>query len=108
VSAGKYIAAITKPFDVQFGRLIERVRRLQSCIEDDARAGALVMQLVQTKSLVRHKTDSYLRRNRKFFKLRPTEAILTQSRFRSDPPRHPRRTSDSFVPRNQENIIPQF
>lgn len=63
-NTGRYFAAFSKPFALQFGRLVERIKRLQQCIEDDARAGALVMQLVQHKSLAQHRVDSYLRRNR--------------------------------------------
>ena len=56
--------AFAKPFDLQFGRLVDRIRMYQSCIEDDAKAGALVMQMVQQRSLVRYRADANLRRSR--------------------------------------------
>ncbi|KAJ9155277.1 NACHT domain protein [Pleurostoma richardsiae] len=59
----KFLGSLSKPFDIQYGRLVDRIRRLQQCIEDDARAGALVLQVVQTKSLHRHRIDLSLRRD---------------------------------------------
>lgn len=63
ILVGKFFGNFTKPFDIQFGRLVTKIRNLQQTIEDDARAGALVMQVVQTKSLTRHRVDLSLRRN---------------------------------------------
>jgi hypothetical protein len=60
----KYFTSFTKPFDVEFGRLVTRIRRLQDNIEADARAGQFAIQMLEHASLRRHMVAESLRRTR--------------------------------------------
>lgn len=58
----RIIGNLTKPFDIQFGRLVARIQSLEQTIEKDAYAGAIVMQVAQTQSIARHRVDLSVRR----------------------------------------------
>lgn len=58
----KFFGNFSKPFDMQFGRLVTRIRGLEETIEKDFYAGAAVVQVYQSRSLAGHKIDLPLRR----------------------------------------------
>lgn len=48
-SVRRVLGNLTKPFDLEFGRLVARIRSLEQTIEKDAYAGAILMQVAQTE-----------------------------------------------------------
>ncbi|KUI73445.1 hypothetical protein VM1G_08951 [Cytospora mali] len=58
----RVLGNLTKPFDIQFGRLVARIESLEQTIEKDAYAGAILMQVSQTQSIARHRVDLSVRR----------------------------------------------
>lgn len=61
-SVRRVLGNLTKPFDLEFGRLVARIRSLEQTIEKDAYAGAILMQVAQTQSIARHRVDLSVRR----------------------------------------------
>jgi len=51
-------SSLVRPFDEKFGRVIERINRVESWIHKDA----LVLQAMQTSSIAHHQMDSFLHR----------------------------------------------
>ncbi|ROW10148.1 hypothetical protein VMCG_01611 [Cytospora schulzeri] len=61
-SVRRVLGNLTKPFDLEFGRLVTRIHSLEQTIEKDAYAGAILMQVTQTQSIARHRVDLSVRR----------------------------------------------
>ncbi|KAH8754096.1 hypothetical protein F5883DRAFT_186893 [Diaporthe sp. PMI_573] len=58
----KFFGSFTRPFDLQFGRLVARVQSLEQTIEKDAYASAILLQVTQAQSMARHRVDLSIRR----------------------------------------------
>ncbi|KAL2127206.1 hypothetical protein VTI74DRAFT_11107 [Chaetomium olivicolor] len=55
----KVLSSFVRPFDEKFGRAMERIHRLESCIEKDA----ILLHAMQTASIAQHQLDSFLNRH---------------------------------------------
>lgn len=58
----KFFANFTRPFDLQFGRLVARIQSLEQTIDKDAYASAILLQVTQSQSMERHRVDLSIRR----------------------------------------------
>lgn len=58
----KFFANFTRPFDLQFGRLVGRIQSLEQTIDKDAYASAILLQVTQSQSMARHRVDLSIRR----------------------------------------------
>lgn len=52
----KMLSSLVRPFDEKFGRAMERIHRLESCIEKDA----ILLHALQTASMAQQQLDTYL------------------------------------------------
>ncbi|AEO59552.1 hypothetical protein MYCTH_2307943 [Thermothelomyces thermophilus ATCC 42464] len=52
------LSAFVRPFDEKFGRAVDRIRRLETCIEKDA----LLLHALRTTSMAQHHLGAYLQR----------------------------------------------
>ncbi|GAB1316580.1 hypothetical protein MFIFM68171_06790 [Madurella fahalii] len=55
----KLLSSLVRPFDEKFGRAMERIHRLETCIEKDA----ILLHAMQTASIAQHQLDAFLHRN---------------------------------------------
>ncbi|KAJ0123333.1 hypothetical protein J7T55_011798 [Diaporthe amygdali] len=58
----KFFGNFTRPFDLQFGRLVGRIQSLEQTIDKDAYASAILLQVTQSQSMARHRVDLSIRR----------------------------------------------
>lgn len=58
----KFFGNFTRPFDLQFGRLVARIQSLEQTIDKDAYASAILLQVTQAQSMARHRVDLSIRR----------------------------------------------
>lgn len=58
----KFFGNLTRPFDLQFGRLVGRIQSLEQTIDKDAYASAILLQFTQSQSMARHRVDLSIRR----------------------------------------------
>ncbi|KAK4154701.1 hypothetical protein C8A00DRAFT_42577 [Chaetomidium leptoderma] len=54
----KFLSGSIRPFDDKFGRAMERIHRLESCIEKDAS----LLHAMQTATIAQHQLDAFLHR----------------------------------------------
>ncbi|KAL2186691.1 hypothetical protein L209DRAFT_780604 [Thermothelomyces heterothallicus CBS 203.75] len=52
------LSAFVRPFDEKFGRAVDRIRRLETCIEKDA----LLLHALRTTAMAQHQLGAYLQR----------------------------------------------
>lgn len=50
------LSSLVRPFEEKFGRAMERIHRLETCIEKDA----ILLHALQTASMAQHQVDSFL------------------------------------------------
>lgn len=58
----KFFGNFTRPFELQFGRLVARIQSLEQTIDKDAYASAILLQVTQSQSMARHRVDLSIRR----------------------------------------------
>lgn len=58
----RFFGNFTRPFDLQFGRLVGRIQSLEQTIDKDAYASAILLQVTQSQSMARHRVDLSIRR----------------------------------------------
>lgn len=58
----KFFSNFTRPFDLQFSRLVARIQSLEQTIDKDAYASAILLQVTQAQSMARHRVDLSIRR----------------------------------------------
>jgi hypothetical protein len=54
----KLLSSFVRPFDEKFGRAMDRIHRLETCIEKDA----MLLHAMSTASMAQHQLDTYLHR----------------------------------------------
>ncbi|KAJ4287871.1 hypothetical protein N0V88_007489 [Collariella sp. IMI 366227] len=57
-SVRRALSSFIRPFDEKFGRAMDRIHRLETCIEKDA----ILLHAMQTASIAQHQLDSFLSR----------------------------------------------
>lgn len=57
-AAGKLFSSLIRPFDEKYGRVVERIRRLENSIQKDAS----LLHALQTASMAHHQMDTFLQR----------------------------------------------
>ncbi|POS80828.1 hypothetical protein DHEL01_v200795 [Diaporthe helianthi] len=58
----KFFGNFTRPFDLQFGRLVSRIQSFAQAIDKDVYANAILLQVTQAQSMARHRVDLSIRR----------------------------------------------
>src|SRR5690242_14841809 len=56
--AGQLISSLVQPFDERFGRVMDRIQRVEGWIQKDA----MVLHAMQSASMAHHQLDSLLQR----------------------------------------------